>query len=156
MVFKRGQAAMEYLMTYGWAILVIIIVLAGLMYLGVFNIGERLPERCDFPQGFQCTNQIVTGSTGALTFNLINAQQKKVTLSGAICTSNDAAQPTTFEAETAVIPVGGNATVILNGAGICATGTQGAMLNGKIWVQYKLEGDAQNRVTSGSLYTKYQ
>ena len=34
---KRGQSAMEYLMTYGWAILVVLIVLAALFYLGVFN-----------------------------------------------------------------------------------------------------------------------
>ena len=34
---KRGQSAMEFLMTYGWAILVVLIVLSGLYYLGVFS-----------------------------------------------------------------------------------------------------------------------
>ena len=34
---KRGQAAMEFLMTYGWAFVIVIAVLAGLFYLGVFN-----------------------------------------------------------------------------------------------------------------------
>ncbi|MBI4175870.1 MAG: hypothetical protein HY518_01590 [Candidatus Aenigmarchaeota archaeon] len=34
---KSGQSAMEYLMTYGWAILIIIIVAAALFALGVFN-----------------------------------------------------------------------------------------------------------------------
>lgn len=33
----KSQAAMEYLTTYGWAILIIIIVIAGLFSLGVFN-----------------------------------------------------------------------------------------------------------------------
>ncbi len=33
----RLQSAMEYLMTYGWAILIIAIVLAALFSLGVFN-----------------------------------------------------------------------------------------------------------------------
>ncbi|MBU1135276.1 MAG: hypothetical protein V1693_04530 [Nanoarchaeota archaeon] len=33
----KGQAAMEYLMTYGWAILIVIIVAAALFALGVFN-----------------------------------------------------------------------------------------------------------------------
>ena len=34
---RKGQAAMEYLMTYGWAILIVIIVAAALYALGVFN-----------------------------------------------------------------------------------------------------------------------
>ncbi|MFH1445199.1 MAG: hypothetical protein ABIF08_01820 [Nanoarchaeota archaeon] len=34
---KKAQAAMEYLMTYGWAILIVIIVAAALFALGVFN-----------------------------------------------------------------------------------------------------------------------
>ncbi|MFH1779519.1 MAG: hypothetical protein ABH803_00035 [Candidatus Micrarchaeota archaeon] len=34
---KRGQSALEYLVTYGWAILAIVIVAALLWYLGIFN-----------------------------------------------------------------------------------------------------------------------
>lgn len=34
---KKAQSAMEYLMTYGWAILIVIIVAAALYALGVFN-----------------------------------------------------------------------------------------------------------------------
>jgi hypothetical protein len=36
---KKAQAAMEYLMTYGWAILIIIVVVAALYGMGVFRIG---------------------------------------------------------------------------------------------------------------------
>src|SRR3990172_218986 len=34
---KKAQSAMEYLMTYGWAILIVIIVAAALFALGVFS-----------------------------------------------------------------------------------------------------------------------
>jgi len=34
---KKAQSAMEYLMTYGWAILIVIIVAAALYALGIFN-----------------------------------------------------------------------------------------------------------------------
>ena len=34
---RKGQAAMEYLMTYGWAILIIIVVVGALFAMGVFN-----------------------------------------------------------------------------------------------------------------------
>ena len=37
---KKGQAAMEYLMTYGWAILIIIVVIAALYAMGVFKVGK--------------------------------------------------------------------------------------------------------------------
>lgn len=38
----RGQAAMEYLMTYGWALLALVVVLAALIYLGVLR--TQTPE----------------------------------------------------------------------------------------------------------------
>lgn len=34
---KRGQSALEYLVTYGWAILAIVIIAGVLWYFGVFN-----------------------------------------------------------------------------------------------------------------------
>src|SRR3989344_3801876 len=40
MQYKKGQAAMEFLMTYGWAILAAIIAIGVLAYFGVFNPGR--------------------------------------------------------------------------------------------------------------------
>jgi uncharacterized protein (UPF0333 family) len=37
---KKGQAAMEFLMTYGWAILAAVIVIGVLAYFGVFSPGK--------------------------------------------------------------------------------------------------------------------
>jgi len=53
---KRGQAAMEFLTTYGWAILVIVIVLAALLWMGVFNVMNKVPERCEFQPGIGCSS----------------------------------------------------------------------------------------------------
>ncbi|MCL5239392.1 MAG: LamG domain-containing protein [Candidatus Marsarchaeota archaeon] len=44
MAQSRAQSAMEYLMTYGWAILVIAVVLGALFQLGVFNAGTFAPR----------------------------------------------------------------------------------------------------------------
>ena len=44
MLNKKAQSAMEYLMTYGWAILVVLIALGALFYLGVFS--PRTPNSC--------------------------------------------------------------------------------------------------------------
>ncbi|MDE1768323.1 MAG: hypothetical protein KGH69_04880 [Candidatus Micrarchaeota archaeon] len=39
----KSQSAMEYLMTYGWAILAIAIVMVSLYSLGIFNSGSLQP-----------------------------------------------------------------------------------------------------------------
>ena len=41
---RKSQSAMEYLMTYGWAILIIAIVLAALFQLGVFDSANFAPK----------------------------------------------------------------------------------------------------------------
>ena len=44
MISKKGQSALEYLMTYGWAILIIIIVGGVLYYYGVFSPSKLVGE----------------------------------------------------------------------------------------------------------------
>jgi len=47
-MFKRAQAAMEFLMTYGWAILVVLAAIGALAYFGVLSPGNLLPHKCEF------------------------------------------------------------------------------------------------------------
>ena len=42
-MMKKGQTAMEYLMTYGWAILIVIVVVAALYSMGVFTVSPGVP-----------------------------------------------------------------------------------------------------------------
>src|SRR3989344_7099716 len=51
---KRGQAALEFLMTYGWAILVVLIAIGALAYFGVLNPKGILPKTCIIAPGFNC------------------------------------------------------------------------------------------------------
>ena len=57
---KRGQAAMEFLMTYGWAILVVLIAIAALAFFGVLNPGRFLPSSCTITPGISCEDFIVS------------------------------------------------------------------------------------------------
>ena len=52
---KKAQAAMEFMMTYGWTILVIIIAGGALVYFDVLNPGKFLPDSCNI-EGFTCTD----------------------------------------------------------------------------------------------------
>ena len=64
---KKSQSALEYLTTYGWALIAIAVAIAALTYFGVFNPKKLLPDRCIFKAGFVCEAYKI-GSDG--TFNL--------------------------------------------------------------------------------------
>jgi len=64
----KAQSAMEYLMTYGWAILIIAVVLGALFSLGVFSGTSLLGTSCIASPGFLCQNPVLSAS-GALTFS---------------------------------------------------------------------------------------
>ncbi len=55
MRYKKLQSAMEYLMTYGWSILILAFVLAALFELGVFTGGFGGASSCVSEAGFLCT-----------------------------------------------------------------------------------------------------
>ncbi len=57
------QSAMEYLMTYGWALLIISVVIIALVSIGVFN-GGLLGNQCTTAAGFTCDIQSFSASTG--------------------------------------------------------------------------------------------
>jgi len=61
---KRGQAALEFLMTYGWAILVVLAAIAALAYFGVLSPDRFLPEKCTMPSGLACLDFKADNSTG--------------------------------------------------------------------------------------------
>lgn len=56
---KKSQAAMEFLMTYGWAILVVLAAIAALAYFGVLSPEKFLPEKCILQPGIACISHKV-------------------------------------------------------------------------------------------------
>lgn len=58
---RRAQAALEYLTTYGWAILVITVSISALVYFGVFNPAKFVPESCNTDTNFRCVQYAISG-----------------------------------------------------------------------------------------------
>ncbi len=86
---KRGQSALEYLVTYGWAILAIVIIAAVLWYTGVFNPSKfRGGSECGGFGSFTCVDQSVT--TANTTIVLGNALGRSITVSYANLTGTGA------------------------------------------------------------------
>jgi len=69
-------------MTYGWAILVVLIVISALAYFGVLNPESMLPPRCTMPVGLSCKDYIVLGSGNVdnITLKLVNGQSSAITV----------------------------------------------------------------------------
>ena len=70
---KRGQAAMEFLMTYGWAILVVLIAIGALVYFDFVGPGNVLPQSCTLFPGVSCEDFKVT-SDGRIEINILNGK----------------------------------------------------------------------------------
>jgi hypothetical protein len=69
---KKGQAALEFLTTYGWAFLVILVMIGALAYFGVLNPKNFLPNRCTFSPEVDCIESRIVGSTGVVDFRFRN------------------------------------------------------------------------------------
>lgn len=69
MVHRKAQAALEFLTTYGWAFLVILIMMGAISYFGFLNPGSFLPKRCVISSEFACIDYRVL-DTGIIDLKL--------------------------------------------------------------------------------------
>jgi uncharacterized protein (UPF0333 family) len=67
----KGQAALEFMMTYGWAILVVLAAIGALSYFGVFNTSRFTPDTCVASSGFGCSGKPVINTT-TIAFTVVN------------------------------------------------------------------------------------
>ncbi|PIN83740.1 hypothetical protein COV61_02235 [Candidatus Micrarchaeota archaeon CG11_big_fil_rev_8_21_14_0_20_47_5] len=144
----KGQAAMEYLMTYGWAVLVIVIVIAALFsFTSFFKVGEQ----CLFSQKtFSCSDPSpqVLSPDGKIIFTLKNLGQKGVTIHSLACITEDSEVPTAFTTIPGgeLIPTGSAQTFSdvdykckRNGGALELTA--GSEFRGKLIVKYNYENE---------------
>lgn len=105
MVFKKGQAAMEYLMTYGWAILIVLAIMGILVYL----VRPQQVETCQVAVPFQCEQDKYTiNSTHYVKISLKNLGAVAYNISYVKCPSSASGQGTSAGI---IITPGSNATV---------------------------------------------
>jgi len=91
---------MEFLITYGWAIIIMLSVIAILFYLGVFNPKTIAPASCVFPAGFACQGyKIETGGgmNGVLSLVLVQNTGHTLRITEIACTDGDPSYSTVDE-----------------------------------------------------------
>lgn len=81
---RRGQAALEYMATYGWTILVIVILISALAYFGVLSPSRWAREQCSFGSQLECVDyQITIDAPQYIALFLRNNFGKNITITGA-------------------------------------------------------------------------
>jgi len=115
MVNKRAQAAMEFLMTYGWAIMVVLVVIGAFAYFGILNPNTLLPEKCQVQMGLYCKDHLAstnsTNNNGSILLTLENGRGSDIKIHN-ITATTDAFGGTTV----CVLSNDGDDTLLRNGA----------------------------------------
>jgi hypothetical protein len=92
MLNKRSQAAMEFLMTYGWALLVVFVAVAALVFFGLLNPSRFLPDRHELEGGLMIQGASISESEILLVlFNGLGKSLKNVNISILECVSEGSA-----------------------------------------------------------------
>src|SRR3989344_4435487 len=100
-MYKRAQAAMEFLMTYGWAILVVLVAIGALAYFGVLSPEKFLPEKCIVSSGSGLFCDEFTASGTTVTIRLKNILTDSVTVNSvALATAGETC--TTYTTATSI------------------------------------------------------
>ncbi len=102
---SKAQSAMEYLMTYGWAILIIAVVLGALFSLGVFK--GTVGSHCIAVPPFTC--QTPTMTTAGVVSVPIGVATESINVYAAACSSASSGTGYPLYGNIGVSPAGNNA-----------------------------------------------
>ncbi len=162
MFSKRGnskaQSAMEYLMTYGWAILIISIVLAALFALGVFSSSSFVGTTCIAASGYECATPLLhsglftatigqaTGTSWATTNVVfisgggVPSSLANTVFTGSVCAQTVSGGLTSGASFTFTVNTMASGTGALSCTGGTFLSTIGSSYTGSLWAEYTSSG----------------
>ncbi|MFH1711589.1 MAG: hypothetical protein ABH840_04720 [Nanoarchaeota archaeon] len=141
---KKGQAAMEFLMTYGWAILAAVIAIGVLAYFGVFSPGKYVTGNAVVNPPFYVNAQNVKASAG-VTLELKNNGGEDYTIQSVVVSG--------CGTDTTSTPIAaGDAEAITV---LCAPAlNEGDSFKGDITISYRKVGSAVDLTSTGTISNK--
>ena len=90
---RKGQTALEYLVTYGWALAVIVVAVGVLSYFGFLNPNRYVPDSCEFGEQLKCVDQYMQaqddGSNGLIVMRFRNNFEDSINITNAYPTNKD-------------------------------------------------------------------
>ena len=140
---KRGQAALEFLMTYGWAILAVVIVVALLAAFGVFR--PKAPNVCGhagvIETGLTCPD-LKVDSSGNVTLKIGNGFGEDITINAISVTLDVAGSSYHCNNTFGVILEAGSEKIFV--VPNCGNLTAGSRFKGTVTVSYTRGGIEHN------------
>ena len=154
---KRAQAALEFLTTYGWAFLVILIMISALAYFGVLRPSRLLPDRCSFGAEFECRDFQISQIDDTVKVKLKNNVGGAITVNSmSVSTESAITLNCTGDPDfTGVWPLGGIRDFIFTE---CNTGEVGFVSGDKGKVSINLgyysvrSGSEYSHIVSGTIF----
>ncbi len=138
---NKGQGAMEYLMTYGWAILVVMIVGIVMWQLGIFNMGSTSITATGFSKiKPQLAGTGIDATTGIFTGAFTNGVGTSITITGATVNNTmNALVACDLGVPSGSVAAGENFQLI--SAALCPalTGTTGEVYNARVVITYTVK-----------------
>lgn len=142
---KKGQAALEFLMTYGWAILAAIIAI-GVLYLIIGNPANIVGNRFTISEPF--IKVAAAAATSGIQIEVKNGAGEAVTISSlAVTLDSDADSCTTNTTDSSSIASDSN--VVLGAA--CSGLASGDRVKGAVEIAYTTSGSSIEQKATGSL-----
>ena len=139
---RKSQAALEFIMTYGWAILVVLVAIGALAYFGVLNPDQFLPSKCTFQPGIACLDFKATAVSVAV--NVQNSLGRDITVDAV------QADKCTALGSQGTLANGGVAPYTLT----CVIADK--KYNGAVNITYTVIGFSLQHVNQGQLTTKIE
>ena len=167
---KMAQSAMEFLMTYGWALLIMVIIIAVLFYLGILQ--PKTPNSLIFSPGFSASSFRVGNGTGAFELDFGHAKGQTIRVTKAGCSMQEIpalTQSLTNLTNPVVIPSGTHKWIIGGDSGntLNCLDENGNSLNpsnaevgqryrGKVCIEYEEVESGLTRQVCGDLNARFE
>lgn len=157
---KLGQTAFEFVTTYGWMLLILIIVLGILLYMGVLT--PPAPPSCIFPANFVCRGWKLT-TDGNLTLDLYQNTGHPIVVRGVNCTKASVETSPTLSSVYVFIKnndhelvANGTNIQCLDEVGDAAVGSIGSTYKGKLLIYYVENDTGVPHLVVGSITARYE
>ena len=145
----RVQSAMEYLMTYGWSILIIAIVLGAMFQMGLFGKTSLIPSGCISSAPYFCSKPVLS-SNGMLTIQVSQIGTYSMTITGTNC-SNSGSAPTVFNTNlNPTTQLRSGASSMLTFRCPVTSNSIGTPFQGRLWISYT-SGAQSGQASLGSI-----
>ncbi len=135
---------MEFLMTYGWALLVVLAAIGALAYFGVLSPGKFVPDQCVLVPGLACLDSSVT--TNEINLVIANSLGRDIQVTGLSVGGCNKTMDILFKN-------GDKRTLNITG---CDNGETGAKLSEDIIIDYTNRNSGLSKTITGKLTAKVQ